>query len=288
MVARRSDRTPLPLGGSGRATNRRNAVDTAGVDRDADPWSTWPGPAALRALSGLFPGTGAGPSVPGLLGLGAAVEAVLRAAGRRLSGRRVTVPGTGGELSLCLESLHVHPEPVGLSLGQLGEVRVAATDVRHRDLEAHRAVLVGHNVHVRPLPAPTVVAAPVTLELRLRPAVLHDRLAALRPALRLEIGDGAARVHLARHLGRGSLTVTPEVTAEALLLRPRALQVGRLRTGLPAWLPELRIALPALPRRLRLRDVTTDGDEIVLHLHADEWSELVPPARLTALLHHFA
>jgi hypothetical protein len=249
------------------------------MDRDTgwDAWAGWPGPTTLRSL---LPGGAGGPAAAACV----ALEALLRSAARRLTGRRVTVPGTGGALSLCLESLHVRPEPVGLALGQLDDVRVVATAVRWRGIEAHRAVLVCHNVHVRPLPAPTVVAAPVTLEVALRPAVVRDRLAAARPALRLEVVGDEARMHWSRRPRWGALVVTPEVTAGALLLRPRALRRGRRRVALPPWLPAARTAIPALPRGLRLRGVVVGAEEIVLHLYADEWREPVPPARLTALL----
>ena len=59
----------------------------------------------------------------------AALESLLRAAGRRLAGRRLTVPGTGGALRLRLTALRVDPEPLGVAVGQLGDVTVEATDV---------------------------------------------------------------------------------------------------------------------------------------------------------------
>jgi LmeA-like phospholipid-binding len=212
-------------------------------------------------------------SLWGAWGGAAPVVALLRSAGRRLAGRRLAVPGTRGELSLCLASVDVRPDPVGFTVGQLDDVRVTATGVRWREWEAHRAVLVGHNVHVRPQAAapPTVVSAPVTLELRLRVEHVRERLAAIRPDLRVEIGDGGARVRLARRPALGWLAVTPEVTRDALLLRPRALWLGRAGTTVPSWAPRVRIALPALPLGLRLRAITTDDGDVVLHLAADEW-----------------
>jgi hypothetical protein len=107
----------------------------------------------------------------------AALESLLRAAGRRLAGRHLTVRGSGGALSLRLTALRLDPEPVGLTIGQIGEVTVEATEVIWRDVTFRRAVLVARNVHVRPQPVPTAVAAPVLLDVVVDAAVVRERLA---------------------------------------------------------------------------------------------------------------
>ena len=220
----------------------------------------------------------------------AALESLLRAAGRRLAGRHLTVPGTGGALRLRLTALRLDPEPVGLTIGQIGEVTVEATEVFWRDMAFRRAVLVARNVHVRPQPVPTAVAAPVTLDVVVDPAVVRERLAASHPQLRLEVHRDApqGRAHWARHPEWGWVGLRPEVTSAALLLRPTTASVRGRSRALPGWLPPVRIRLPKLPRGLRLRDVEVqadpDGAAIVLHLATDEWREAVPPRRLTALL----
>ncbi|QJY48944.1 hypothetical protein [Pseudonocardia broussonetiae] len=239
---------------------------------DGDPWAAWLDPSTLlRAGAALTP-------------VGA-LEALLRAAGRRLVGTRVTVPGSGGELSLRFDSLSLGPDPVGLALGQLDDLRLVASDVRWRDLRCHRLVLVCRNVHVRPFPAPVAVAAPVTLEVAVDIAVLAGMLTAARRDWLLEpAGPGLARLRWARRPSWGHVTVTAEVSGTALLVRPRELVVGPRRVRLPSWCPGRRIALPALPRGLRLREVVVDGEEVVLHLAADEWREQVPTGRLEGLL----
>jgi hypothetical protein len=217
----------------------------------------------------------------------AALESLLRAAGRRLAGRHLTVPGTGGALRLRLTALRLDPEPVGLAIGQIGEVTVEATEVLWRDVTFRRAVLVARNVHVRPQPVPTAVAAPVVLDVVVDPAVVRDRLAASHPQLRLEVHHDApqARAHWARHPDWGWVGLRAEVTSTALLLRPTAVSVRGRSRSLPGWLPPVRVRLPQLPRGLRLRDVEVQADTgIVLHVATDEWREAVPPRRLTALL----
>lgn len=217
----------------------------------------------------------------------AALESLLRAAGRRLAGRRLTVPGTGGALRLRLTALRVDPEPLGLAVGQLGDVTVEAADVVWRTITFRSAVLVARNVHVRPQPVPTAVAAPVTLDLALDPVAVCERLAAARPELRLSVHRDAphARAHWARHPEWGWVGLKPEITTMAVLLRPTAVSLRGRSRALPLWLPAVRIRLPELPRGLRLRDVeVADDTAIVLHLATDEWREEVPPRRLTALL----
>jgi hypothetical protein len=234
----------------------------------------WTDPAGL-----LPPGLPASPV--------ATLEALLRAAGRRLAGRHLTVPGTGGALRLRLTALRLDPEPVGLAIGQIGEVTVEATEVVWRDITFRRAVLVARNVHVRPQPVPTAVAAPVTLDVVVDPAVVRDRIAATHPRLRLEVhGDAPhARAHWARHPDWGWVGLRPEITTTALLLRPTAVRLRGRSRALPAWLPVVRVRLPRLPRGLRLRDVEVQADTgILLRLATDEWREAVPPRRLTALL----
>jgi len=244
----------------------------------------WVDPAGLVPPGLMPPGfTPAGlPALPV-----AALESLLRSAGRRLAGRRLTVPGTGGALRLRLTALRLDPEPLGLAVGQLGDVTVEATDVVWRDITFRSAVLVARNVHVRPQGVPTAVAAPVALDLLLDPEAVCERLAATHPELRLSVHAEAphTRAHWARRPGWGWVGLKPEITTTALLLRPTSLSVrGRART-LPGWLPTVRVRLPQLPRGLRLRDVeVTDAPAIVLHLGTDEWREQVPPRRLTALL----
>ncbi|MHA6794402.1 hypothetical protein ACVGVM_12975 [Pseudonocardia bannensis] len=214
-----------------------------------------------------------------------ALDALLRTAARKLVGRRFTVPGTGGDLVLRLESLQVRPDPIGLGLGQFDDVRVVATDLEWCGTACRRLVVVWRNVHVRPLPVPAVVCAPVTVELSLLPEVVRERIAAVRAAVLLEVGpDGEARLRWSRLPTWGALVVAPEVAGPTLHLQPGALWLGRRRFTLPRWLPPVRLKLPPFPRGLQLRRVEVGPAEIVLHLVADEWREPVPVHRVIALL----
>lgn len=91
-----------------------------------DPWTTW-----LDAL----PANGADLTPAGVL------LTRLRAAARRGVQRRFTVPGTGGALSVCFESLTADADAAQLALSRLGTVRAVGTEMRWRDIVAQRAVL---------------------------------------------------------------------------------------------------------------------------------------------------
>jgi hypothetical protein len=247
---------------------------------DSEPWRTawagWTVPAAVRGLL-----SGRSLSTPP-----EALQALLSTAIRRLAGRRVTVPGTGG-LALRVEALEVRPDPLGVALGQFDDVRLVARDVEWRGWASDRVVVTFRNVHLRPLPTAAVVTAPVVVEIALAPAVVAARLAAVRPGAVFEIeqGGGSAdalvRWHARPHWG--ALVIAPDVTAAALHLRPVGARLGPLRCALPGWLPPLRIPLPVLPRGLRLREIAVGAGEVVLHLAADEWREPLPGTRIASI-----
>lgn len=230
-------------------------------------------PAALRAL---VPDPAATPA--------RALEALLRTAGRRLAGRRVTVPGT--EIGLRLDALDVRPDPLGLAVGQLDDVRVTARDVEWRDMTCRRLEAVWRNVHLRPSAAPAVVSAPVEVVLTLSPAEVTAALAHRRPGLTVEV-DGRAGTPqaLLRWSARprwGAVAVGAEAAPGALYLHPVGLRIAARRIRLPRWLPSVRIDVPHLPRALRLREVVVGREEIVLRLVADEWRQPLTPAWLAS------
>lgn len=244
------------------------AANTGTVDPVPEEPSLWPDPAALRALM-------AGPA-------GALLDRLLRRAARRLIGRRFTVPGTGGELVLRLDAVRARPEPLSVAVGQFGDVGVSASDVEWRGVPIRRLDLDCRNVHVRP--TGTAVAAPVTLEVAVGIDVVRDLVAAARPAVRIDAGaSGQARVAWSHRAETAAVHVVPEIAGRALQLRPTVLEIRSRRFRLPGWLPPARIALPDLPRDLRLRDVEPGADEVVLRLVAGQWAEELPTSPLLDL-----
>lgn len=247
------------------------------MDRELrDLWAAgWAVPAALRAL---LPDAGA--ATPAR-----ALEVLLRTAARRLAGRRISVPGT--ELRLCVDALDVHPDPLGLPLGQLDDVRIAARDVQWRDVTCRRVEAVWRNVHLRPSVTPSVVSAPVEVRAAFSPADVAAVLARWRPGLAFELDDAAgapqALLRRAAGPGWGAVAVGAEVGTDEVYLRPVGLRIADRRVPLPRWFPAARIALPPLPRGLRLREVVVEGEEIVVRLVADQWRQSLTPARLAAV-----
>lgn len=254
------------------APRLRPAADTAGVDRDL--WTAaWAMPAALRAL---VPEPAPTPA--------RALEVLLRTAARRLAGMRVTVPGTG--MRLQLDALEVRPDPLGLPLGQLDDVRIAARDVEWRDLRCRRLEAVWRNVHLRPSSAPVVLSAPVEVEVALSVTDVTALMAHRRPGLVLDVvhaaGTAEAVLRWSAHPWWAAVAVTADVAARALFLRPVGLRIGARRIPLPGWLPSVRVEMPQLPRGLRLRDLAVGDEEITFRLVADEWRQALTPSWLAA------
>lgn len=217
-------------------------------------------------------------------GIATTLEGALRLAANTLLGQRIRLPGT--DLRLKLTGLTLDPEVVGLAVGQLGRLRLEATDIEWNEWSGQRLVVVANNVHVRPLP-PVAVAAPVTVELALAPADVARWVADVQPQVRLEVGaDSRPLLRWAQHPHWGAVAVTIAVTEDAILLRPDELRAGRSgrRIGLPVWVPTVQLPLPRFPRNLHLRSVQTSPTEIVLHFVADEWAEELPGHRFVALL----
>ncbi len=128
-----------------------------------------------------------------------------------------------------------------MTVGQLGEIRVAASDIEWGDQHLQRAVAVLRNVHIRPGVPPLVIAAPVELSTELPAKVFDDMLRQAAPRLHAQLNaDSTARLHWARRPGWGSLEVDVDVVGTTLWVRPRALLTGlpdkgdgNCRSGLP-------------------------------------------------------
>jgi len=200
----------------------------------------------------------------------------LRAAARRGVARRFTVPGTGGALSVRLESLTTDADAAQLAVGQLGTLRAVGTEMRWRDVVAQRVELSCSNVHVRPSPRPTAVAAPVTVEVLLTHDVVRAWIAAARPSVQYDMTRGQAQLRWSAHPRWGAVEIVPEVTARELILRPAGIRVGPARFTSPRWAPIVRVKLARLPRGLVVRDVSVGDQGITVRATADEWSASIP------------
>jgi hypothetical protein len=202
-----------------------------------------------------------------------------------LIGKEISVRIGDSDVMLTVTELDSELEPQGLAVGQLGEVRVAAQDIRWEEHHLHSAVAVLRNVHIRPGVPPLVVAAPLKFSSALPADIFDDVLRQAAPQLRSELcEDGSARLRWARRPGWGGLEVDADVVGTTLWLRPRALITGRRRWALPVRTPAYQVPLPALPHGLLITDVSLGVDALQLSALLPEWRMELPLRHLEDLI----
>jgi hypothetical protein len=236
---------------------------------------------ALDALGSLWSSTGL-PSVTA--GAAQAVAAPYRTLFTTLQqllvGKRVTVGMGDHDVTLTVAELDSELEPRGLTVGQLGEIRVAASDIEWGDQHLQRAVAVLRNVHIRPGVPPLVIAAPVELSTDLPAKVFDDMLRQSAPRLHAQLNaDSTAQLHWASRPGWGSLEVDVDVVGTTLWVRPRALLTGltrQRRWKLPDRTPAHPVQLPDLPHGLLVTAVALGADSLQISALLPEWRMDLP------------
>ncbi len=202
-----------------------------------------------------------------------------------LVGKEVTVRMGDHDVVLTVTELDSALEPQGLAVGQLGEVRVAARDIRWDGHHLQSAVAVLRNVHIRPGVPPLVVAAPAQLSSALPAETFDDVLRQVAPQLRGELcEDGTARLRWARRPGWGCLEVDADVVGTTLWLRPRALITGQRRWTLPVRIPAYQVPLPELPHGLLITGVGLGLDSLQVSALLPEWRMELPLRHLEDLI----
>jgi hypothetical protein len=202
-----------------------------------------------------------------------------------LVGKEVTVRIGEHDVVLTVTELDSALEPQGLAVGQLGDVRLAARDIRWERNHLQSAVAVLHNLHIRPGMPPLVVSAPAELTTAVPANIFDDVLRQAAPQLRGELcEDGNARLRWARRPGWGGLDVDVDVVGKTLWLRPRALVTGRRRWILPARLPAYQVPLPELPHGLLVTGVTLGVDSLEISGLLPEWRMELPLRYLEDLI----
>ncbi len=194
-----------------------------------------------------------------------------------LIGKEVTVRIGDHDVVLTVTELESALEPQGLAVGQLGDVRLAARDIRWDGNDLQSAVAILHNLHIRPGMPPLVVAAPAELSTSLPANIFDDMLRQAAPQLRGELSeDGNARLRWARQPGWGGVDVDIDVVGTDLRLRPRALIAGRWRWPLPARMPAYQVPLPELPHGLLVTGVSFGADSLEISGLLPEWRMELP------------
>jgi hypothetical protein len=236
---------------------------------------------ALDALGSLWSSTGL-PSVTAGAAQAAAApyRTLFTTLQQLLVGKRVTVRMGDHDVTLTVTELDSELEPRGLTVGQLGEIRVAASDIEWVDQHLQSAVAVLRNVHIRPGVPPLVIAAPVELSTELPPKVFDDMLRQAAPRLHAQLNaDSTAQLRWARRPGWGSLEVDVDVVGTTLWVRPRALLTGQTRQRrwkLPGRTPAHPVPLPDLPHGLLITGVTLGADSLQISAMLPEWRMDLP------------
>jgi hypothetical protein len=186
--------------------------------------------------------------------------ALLRRVGRGLAGRRITVRDT----AFTVVSLHGRPGGSRWSLGRAQDVEVVLRDVSAPELVARELVVRCEAVTV----GSTVRATGVTITATLGTDALGVFADADRPSPEVTVVDGEMR---SRWLPGVDLVIEPRVAADHLRFVPVA-----VLTPLGRWsswfLPSGTAPSPELPGGMRLTEITTADDAVVLRAVVDEWS----------------
>ncbi|HWT47266.1 MAG TPA: hypothetical protein VN255_01320 [Mycobacterium sp.] len=241
---------------------------------------------ALDMLSSLWSSAGL-PSVSAGAAQAAAVpyRTLFTTLQQLLIGKEITVRIENQDVVLTITELDSALEPQGLAVGQLGEVRVAARDIRWDQQHLQHAVAVLRNVHIRPGMPPLMVAAPVRLSSVLPAKIFDDVVRQAVPQLRSELReDGTARLRWVRQPGWGGLEVDVDVVGTTLGLRPRTLITGQRRWTLPGRIPAYRVPLPVLPQGLLVTEVSLAPDSLQLSALLPEWRMELPLGYLEDLI----
>jgi hypothetical protein len=237
---------------------------------------------ALDMLGSLWSSTGL-PSVTGSAAQAVAVpyRTVFLTLQQLLVGKRVTIRMGEVDVTLTVTELDSELEPAGLTVGQLGEIRVGASDIEWSDQQLQCAFAVLRNVHIRPGVPPMVIAAPVELSTELPAKVFDDMLRQAAPRLHAQLNaDSTAQLHWARRPGLGSLEVDVDIagttSGATLWVRPRALRTGPKRWKLPERTPAQAVPLPDLPHGLLVTDVALGAEALNISGLLPEWRMDLP------------
>ncbi len=218
--------------------------------------------AAAASLGLPQPGT-----LPGTLP-GDPFTMLVDAAGTWLIGKKRTFRFAEGDISLVLADITVEGSDLARIIGQYGQVRILARDVEWDGYQFEWMDVEVRNVHLRPGPRPTLVAAPVLCEGFMSAAAAARWLATVSSQLELVLRDGIPHVGVA---GAPWARIEVETGAEgqSVHVRPRALRLGDLRLSL--WSPTFKLSLPVLPGGLMLTSVEAAPGGFVMRGTLGEW-----------------
>ena len=177
---------------------------------------------------------------------------IVDAARTWLVGKKRTIRFSGHELTMVLADISVEGSDLARAMGQYGQVRFTARDVRWGDHQFERMEVRARNVHLRPGTRPVLLVAPVLVEAFISIPAASRWLATVSSRLELTVQAGVPQVGLA-----GAPWVRLEVDAgvggTSLRVQPRALHLLERRLSLRS--PAFSLPVPALPSGIVLTSV---------------------------------
>lgn len=223
--------------------------------------------------------------VPVNTGAAAAYRTLFITMRRMVVGRRLTVRLDDGDLKMTVAGVDSRLDVRGLSVGQLNDVTLVANDIRWKTSSFDAAMMVLHNVHVKPTSPPVLVAAPVHLTLDVAAAALDDLFSWAAPRLSGEVGaDGVARLRIARRPRVGHVEVEVRLDGSTLWLVPRRVSIGNSGWRLPTRTPAYPIRLPEFAHGLKLTGITFTPGAVRLTGTMPQWRTELPRKRLEDII----
>ena len=217
---------------------------------------------------------------PGILP-GDPFVAIMDAARGWLIEKKKTFRFSGHDLTLILSDISVEGSDFARAVGQYGQVRILARDVRWGGYQLERMEIRARNVHLRPGTRPVLVVAPVLIEAFVSASVVSRWLATVSPRLELTLQVGVPQVGLV-----GAPWVRLEVDAggegRSIRVRPRALHVGDRRVSLRS--PAFHVPLPPLPDGVMLSSVESAPGGFILRGMLSEWQRSLSRSDIDRLL----
>ncbi len=186
---------------------------------------------------------------------------LLRRLGRGLAGRRISVRDT----AFTVVSVHGKPDGLGWSFGRARDVQVVLRDVTAPELDARELVVECDSLAV----GPTVTATGVRVTATMSPAALAAYGDDDEASPQVDVVDGELR---SPWLPGIELVLRPEVTDDGLRFTPTAVITPLGRWSSWGVLPSGSAPSPDLPGGLRITDITTTDDAVVVRSGIDRWT----------------
>ncbi len=250
-----------------------------------DSLPNWDAFKPLDALSSFLSSTAGSALTSGPAGAYKSLFDTLR---KQVVGRQMTVTLKSGEMTLTVTAIDAYLDMRSLSVGQLGDVSISASEIVWNGWQFDKTTAVLHNEHIKPSNTPVLVAAPLDLTIEISTTALDkmiDKASSLlgraAPGLLGQIDtDGVAQIRWARMPDIGHLEVDATIDGSMLLIKPKMVALRKARWHLPNRLPAYRIQLPKLPRELTPTSVSFSPETLQLTGRMPQWRVEVPRRRI--------